>query len=343
MKIIKLQLVNYRNQPKTEMGFGSSTAIIGPNGVGKTNLIEAIRYGSIMKAYRAKNLAEAIKKGSLFSTLNLEIKTKDRNQKITIAIEGGVKSVKVNNIKKPIAQAVGVLKTVLFAPDDLDFISGPPATKRKFINTLISQRDFRYLTALLELNKIIQNRNATLTRLAIGQGNATELEIWDDRLIALSNQIHPKREDVIEKINLNLSNYYRQISGNDTDELTIKYNPSWVDEKILASAKTRDIRFQKTHNGPHQDDIKIYLNNNDLSIYGSRGEKRSGLLAVKLSEIESLNQDDPPVLLVDDALSEFDSKRQSYLLRIIKNQQTIITATRETEEIRQACDKIIRI
>lgn len=352
MLIDSISLVNYRTYPKNSFDFKPITAILGSNGVGKTNLLEAIRYISIMKSFRAKREREVVTFGQ--TVTRIVGKGEVNNQKTEISIglsfdaslnnnQINQKVVRVNRSKKRISQAVGIFKTVLFAPDDLDFVTGSPSLRRRFLDLILSQEKPAYLTALLELYRVVRHRNIVLNRIAQNSARRSELEIWDQELIRLGQIIQPIRQELIEMLNTNLSKRYQAISGQDKSTLTISYQPSILSPDLLKSVYDKDVRFNQTTLGPNHDDIKLILNKKSLATYGSRGERRSAVLSLKQAEVAHLTVTEPPILLLDDILSELDSDRQHRLVNLFDTQQTIITATHLSKELEKVCQKVIKL
>lgn len=343
MLIKEVELTNFRNYSKQKFEFGLTTAILGKNGLGKTNILEAVRYLSIMKSFRAKKEPEVILFNEKTTRLVGLAEIGNEPVKIAIGLENNRKKVSVNQVKKRVSQAVGTLKTVLFAPEDLDFVTGSPTLRRRFLDSIISQENAVYLNSLLTLQKILKQRNATLIRLAKNLTNKAELAIWDQELVKQALVIQPLRQEVIKRLNTGLSERYQKISGNKKNQLTIKYLENKINLDILDQAYFKDVRYGTTTVGPHHDDIELHLNGRSLASYGSRGELRSSVLSLKQAEIEILTIAEPPILLLDDLLSELDLDRQGRLGELFGDQQTIITATDISDKLRKSMQKIIQL
>lgn len=340
MKLTGLKLHNFRNYSKAEWKFGGVTAVVGANGVGKTNILEAVCLLSVLKSFRAKREDEVILFDQDMATL--EGKTKDGDShKIIVTIEKDKKAVSVDKKIVRLGEAVGVLKSVLFCPDDILIIDGSPASRRRYLDQLISQKDKKYLKTLISYNHTLANRNALLGRIAGGLGGEDELDIWDGQIVAPASFIRQRRSQVVGYLGEISRQYLKEINGNFAFELD--YQPSELTLENLRRSRRRDILYQTTHIGPQRDDISISLNSRALAQFGSRGQKRLALLSLKQAEIDYLTEEEKPLLLLDDVFSELDDKHQAKIGSIITNQQTILTTTHLPASIKKLCDGVIEL
>lgn len=338
MQIQKLQLENFRNYSSFELDFKKKILlIIGKNAKGKTNLIEALFTLSIGKSFRLKTLDEAIKwdedylriVGTRTNQTELEIfySLKPRRQKVS----------KINNVKKNLNDFVGNFVTVLFTPEDIDLVSAAPSLRRRFIDILLSQISHSYLINLINYQKILKQRNKLLKSILEGKSQEDELEFWDMRLAEHGTEVIRERFNFFTETQDFLKKQYKIISGKD-EHLTLKYltkihevtPESYLNN--LEQRHKRDIITGETSVGPHRDDFEFILNNKALINFGSRGEFRSSVLALKITEVYYIEKTkgEKPLLLLDDVFSELDSDRQKHLIEAIKHQQTIITTTDDT-------------
>ncbi|MFA6493122.1 MAG: DNA replication/repair protein RecF [Patescibacteria group bacterium] len=334
----QLSLENFRSYEKYHLDFSKTTILIGSNGIGKTNILEAIYLLSTGRSWRTKHdnetvlwqkdLAKITAKVSNDKETNLEMIL----QRVPSKDYPYLKLVKVNGVKKRLTELLGRLPTVLFSPEELQMISGSPASRRRFLDVLLCQIDKKYTLALLDLAKVIRGRNKLLYFVKIGRSKVDELVFWDERLVTLGSFVVKKRQQLITKLNDDLTRIYQTLSGFKDDNLVIKYKPTVEPEKfeeMLVANQTREIESAVTLFGPHRDDLMFMLNSRDVSTFGSRGEYRSVILAVKMGELEYLKTatEHKPILLLDDIFSELDEDRRLHLAKIIDNQQTIITTT----------------
>lgn len=328
-----LELINFRNWSKYSIGLARTTIIVGPNGAGKTNLIEAINLLSTGRSWRTSRDGETIKWGSDFAKIIAKIHPKGELemviQKLVTPDRPQQKMIKINSVKKKLSEVLGFLPTVLFSPEEIFLVEGPPALRRRFIDILLCQIDKKYTLALLDLAKIIQGRNKLLYYLKIGQAKIKEIEFWDEKLVILGSFIIARREQAIAKLNEDLSQIYQEISQQEED-LQIKYKKTVAGDnflQVLIENRQREIENTATLFGPHRDDLVFLLTNKNLATFGSRGEYRSAVLALKVAEQKYLTQEknQPPILLLDDIFSELDSNRRLHLKKIINAGQTVIT------------------
>ncbi|RJO62255.1 DNA replication/repair protein RecF [candidate division WS5 bacterium] len=370
MKINSIKLQNFRSYKNLEVSFGEKNIIIGENTQGKTNLLEAIYLTSIGKSFRSKE-ADMVLWGK--DHFRIESKSVNGNpQKVEYIYEKNVgqkgrKTVKINGVKKPASALLGGFSSVFFTPDEIDMFFAFPSLRRRHINILLSKIESEYARELIKYNRVLEQRNAQLKAILKGLGKEEGLELWDGRLAEHGAEIIKSRESLIEKINKTLGENYTKIADGGK-EAVLKYEPSinirsnqakdeiWAAylERLLEGRK-RDIKTGVTNEGPHRDDIKLFLADKDITVFGSRGEHRSAIVALKLSEVDILNEltGEPPVLLMDDVFSELDEKRREKLVKAFEGQQTIVTTTdldHITKELRKGAniyeaknDKIVRI
>ena len=337
MIIKQLQLTNFRSYKKYNIDFSPITVFVGPNGVGKSNILEALTLLAYGKSYRTrheknlinygKNYAQIVAKLSDEKHINFVISEQD--QKI-------VKEVSINKIRCKLSKLLGIIKLVIFTPESLKIITDSPGQRRKFLDICLSQINRNYLDNLISLRQIIKQRNELLKTIANHKSKAKELDFWNNKLIQSSQIIYAKRKTFIDYLGKYLSDYYRQISGN-VDTVKINYDSKCdrIEEYINISLE-KELMAQKTLFGPHLDDFMIKLNHKPLADTGSRGEIRSIALCLKLLEIKYLKDHSKAdaskevILLLDDIYSELDEKRRSQIAKIIKDQQTVITTTDES-------------
>ncbi len=337
MYIKALSLVNFRNVEKLHIAFNQKTnIIIGDNAQGKTNILEAIYIAINGKSFRTKNDAELIKKNEDFCRIKLDFFKNNREQSIEVIIaKNNKKKIIINGVPiKKTFELIGYLNAILFAPEDLLIIKGSPAQRRKYLDREISHISKKYLNALIHYHRVLNQKNKHLKM--IKESDDT-LDIWDRQLAKYGCQIILKRFKFVEKLNDTVKPIHIKISE-DSEHLSIIYDfDSSIDESKLEDYlfeqfqrnREKDIRYGYTTFGPHRDDLIIMLNERQIKKYGSQGQQRTALLAVKLAEIEIIESsiEEVPILMLDDVMSELDTKRQTLLLKEIKKTQTLLTTT----------------
>lgn len=330
MLLRSLKLTNFRNYSSFQFNFSPLTIFIGPNGIGKTNLIEAIYLLSIGKSFRTRKDQEVIQWGKDFSKIKGKV-IDEHLELIITRLPYQQKIIKINQVRKKPPDLLGKLKIVLFSPESMEIITGSPRLRRRFLDLILGQIDQNYLKNLIELQKVLRNRNHLLLNIKEKKSNLEELSFWDQKLIDLASQLIEKRKKLIVFINKKIDSFYQQISG-QKEELKLKYLTTVNDPArypdLLHKNQVREISYCSTLFGPHRDDLKFLLQGKEVNNFASRGEIRSIIFALKMTELEFLKEKGTqPLLLLDDIFSELDKKRREKLCGVIENQPTIITAT----------------
>ena len=332
-----LELQNFRNYEKYSLNFDNLTILVGPNGIGKTNLIEAIWLLAAGRSWRTPHDWETIFWGKDFGKIIIGKKQDEKKKTLELFLQKEnvngrpAKLYKLNGVKKRLIELLGEMPAVLFSPEAIQMIDGSPALRRRFLDIMLSQVDKKYALCLLDLNKILRERNKLLFYIKIGKSKEDELEFWDEKLIVLSKFLIKKRKEAIGFFNQRIGEVYQEISGK-REELRLRYEASVEEDKFnehLAAVREREIEQANTLYGPHRDDLEIILAERDITTFGSRGEYRSVVLALKILELEFLEEakGERPILLLDDIFSELDKNRRMHLAKIVSGQQTIITTT----------------
>lgn len=337
-----LELTNFRSHANLSVEIkDEKVAIVGNNAVGKTNILEAIHFSFLSKPFYS-NQFKLIKNNENFLKLKTTFLDKKKFElECVIRNDQGVKKdIKLNKVTKKTNEIVGILPIVLFLPDSVRIITDSPEYRRKFLNTTLVQTDSGYLKVLSNFQKILRQRNRLLFNIKHNHSNRDPLFIYNLQLSELIEYIYQKRQEFIDFINQNLSDYYSRISNTSTS-LRIEYSPTLSYEKNaiisqLEASIMDDIRLGYTLKGPHKDDFIITLNSTDTRVGFSRGENRSLILALKMVELEFINKkiSKLPILLLDDVLSELDESRQHHLLNYSRARQTFITSTSVYSDIK---------
>ena len=351
MQITQIDLVSYRNYQKQRVAFGPSLNLLtGNNAQGKTNLIEALYYFSIGKAYRSSREEQLVPWGE--SQFQIKADFCGRQGKSTIEIKYALVPKKCKEIflgglplqKK--SQLSGLITSVLFAPENLTIVKGSPQERRRFLDYDLTQMSQLYASGLSKYHRLLNQRNALLKKIRIDglttRQYKTQMELWNQQLIETGSQLIEKRLDTLDKLNPLTRLMQRKISKGE-ENIELKYllcqnKPvhSAQDVKEILSQMAEenwkeDLRLGTTQWGPHRDDFLLSYNGKDLKSYGSQGQQRSTVLALKLAELELFRGEtgEYPLLLLDDVLSELDASRQKQLVEIIQDKaiQCFITST----------------
>ncbi len=354
MYLEKISLINYRNYESLSKNFSAQiNLLVGANAQGKTNILEAIYYLAIGKAYRSARENQLIKWGNQHFKISGEIKNKISRSNLEIIFQNenqfnkGNKEIKINGIKiRRMADFLGNLTAVLFAPEDLNIVKGSPLERRKLLDNDISQVNPGYFSQLQKYQKILNQRNHLLKRMIGREKALAELEIWNMQFLNMCEKIIQKRLQVVEKLTPLTRLMQRKLTGGQ-ENLEFKYLFNRQQE-IKNGYPIRDIlitemeKVQKeellrgiTLCGPHRDDLLFILNGINLKSYGSQGQHRTAVLAIKLAELEFFKGEsgEYPLLLLDDVLSELDQERRACLIKIIEDKliQCFITTTEDVQ------------
>jgi len=330
-----LSLTNFRNYDKADFKFGKTTIFIGPNGIGKTNVMEAVYLLSTGRSWRTNHDSETVKWGSDFSTLDAKLDDDIKTLRLVMQkVQDGAplaKTIKINDVKNRLIELLGKMPTVLFSPEEIGLADGAPQLRRRFLDILLCQTDRKYTVHLIELAKVLKNRNKLLFHIKMGRSKPDELDFWDEKLIENGNFIIENRGKAIKALNGEIGKIYRNISG-AKEKFEIRYHPSVEIEhfaETLVAAQEREIEYTSTLHGPHRDDFVFLLDGRDIATFGSRGEFRSAILSLKIGELAYLKSklEADPILLLDDIFSELDKNRRMHLAKIVESAQTIITTT----------------
>lgn len=334
MYINSLSLKNFRNYKDTKIFFNDNINIIyGKNAQGKTNILEAIYLCSTSKSHRTSNIKELINFDEDEAHITVDIKKKYINDIIDVHIrKNGKKSIAINKLPiSKINELFGVMKIIIFSPEDLGLIKNGPKERRRFIDLELSQINTLYYYYLKKYYLVLKQRNNLLKEIRKKNDFFDQLEAWDIQLIKYGKEIINQRQIFIDEINPYFRKNHFDIS-NEKEDCSIFYEKNVeIDdfEKKINSNKKYDIILGSTSIGPHKDDLSFLINGMDIRKFGSQGQQRTAALSLKLSEIELIKKsgEEKPILLLDDVLSELDEIRQSYLINNIKDIQTIITCT----------------
>jgi DNA replication and repair protein RecF len=332
-----IELLNFKSHKEGKFDFnGDSFAIVGPNASGKTNVLEAIYFSFLAKPFDGTQ-ADMINRGNEFTKVIADFvadkkNTIDQRIKRTGTVTSRVIMINQNKLKS--SDVIGLQPIVVFVPDDVSIITEGPSNRRKFLNNMIIQTSTTYLRAISRYQKILIQRNRLLNGIKHNRSvNKDQLFVYNMQMALPVEEIYRHRYETIQYLNDILSDKYSKISGHK-DKVNIEYLPTLPTDKDniikeLEKNTDLDMKIGFTSRGPHKDDFIIYLNGYSVRSGFSRGENRSLTLSLKVAELDYIkkNTRQSPILLLDDVMSELDTKRQAKLLDIAKKQQTIITST----------------
>lgn len=302
----KLQLQNFRKYAKRNFEFDKSTTlIVGPNAIGKTNIIEAVYLLATGKSFRADSEQEVIKDGELVASV--------RSDELEIIFDNRgrfTKIYRVNGVGKRQIDFVGNLRAVLFAPQDLEIATDSPSIRRRYLDSVLVQiyKDYRISSHIYE--RALRQRNRLLWRIREENLSRNQLTYWNELLINNGKIIHERRKDYLDYLNL-------------------PYDHSVISAERLERYANEEIGAATTLVGPQRDDFKIVIKDKNIKTFGSRGEQRLAVFSIKLGELAYVEKitGEKPILLLDDVFSELDHANRHHILEVIPKQQTIMTTT----------------
>lgn len=342
MIIKNVELINFRNYDTLNLEFNKNINIfIGKNGMGKTNILEAIYFLAITKSHRTSNDRKMILEGKKGTKVKGIIKKEGYlNKALEIMLSETKKEVKIDSDEiKKLSLYISNMNVILFSPEIIEILKGSPSERRKFLNIEIGQINSRYLREVNIYNNLLKIRNEYLKNINNKKViDEAYFDIITDKLINSAIYIYKTRQEFIGRINMYIVGIYKNIATSGNLRLRYMVNfDNFESETIREYLKTKlynnlknEIEQGTTMYGPHRDDFLMVLNDKDLKSYGSQGQQRIALLALKLAEIRIFKDKTGtnPILLLDDIFSELDKyKKKNILDYIIDDIQVFITAT----------------
>ena len=347
MIIEKLTLRNFRNYEETVLTPHEGVNLFfGANGSGKTNLLEAIHYCALGKSHRITGDQSAVRIGESFAVCGVDVRSGGVKREISVRLVPNEAAKKVilldqKQIKR-FSDMMGCLQCVIFSPEDLGLIREGPSVRRRYLDMMISQVNRGYFIALQQYRSGLEQRNALLKNM---RGNPRPnfglLEVFEQAMAGPAEVIVQERIRVVELLSRLAAETYRGISGREEEEFQAGYHSAFRESgnvqedfvRIMKENREEDLRLGITSAGPHRDDLNLSLNRKNMKVYASQGQIRTAALSLKLAQMKALRQmsGEPPVLLLDDVMSELDKERRMRLVSEISDYQTFITCTDETD------------
>lgn len=338
MKICQLELNNFRNYKNAKTTFSDGlNFVVGSNAQGKTNLLESLYLFSVGKSPKNSKDKQIVRFGEEKSKIEVKFLTNAGEKDIQMWLfKNDKKIIKINslNILK-LTELVGTLSVVYFSPDELKLVKEVPEDRRTFLDVSISQFDKTYLYNLLKYNRILKMRNQILKSMDSVESKIEQLKLFTPQLVDTAEKIIEKRLKFIENLKNIAKNIHKTITIDENLEIFYSYSPKSgltvkqdLDKQYEQNLQ-KEIELGYTCVGPHRDDIVFKINDLDCKFFASQGQQRTVALVVKLSLMEVIKNEigEYPILLLDDVLSELDNARQSRLLELVKNYQTLISCT----------------
>ncbi|CAL2101768.1 DNA replication and repair protein RecF [Tenacibaculum sp. 190130A14a] len=329
MYLQKLSLVNFKNIESQTFEFQKKiNCFVGNNGIGKTNVLDAIYYLSFAKSYFNSIAGQNIRHGQDFFMIEGEYMLSERNEKILCSLKRGQKKVLKRNGKayEKFSEHIGQLPLVIISPADRDLIVEGSDTRRKFIDGVISQQDKKYLQSLINYNKVVSQRNALLKYFAANRTfDALNLKVYDEQLVEYGKVIYEKRRAFLDEFVPIFNEKHRVISG-ENEEVNLRYKSQLHEtsfEELLTLSLEKDKIIQYTTVGIHKDDLGFEIGEFPIKKFGSQGQQKSYLIALKLAQFEFIKRQSnvTPILLLDDIFDKLDEHRVAHIIDLVNNDE----------------------
>jgi DNA replication and repair protein RecF len=329
MQLDSLSLINYKSFQTADFDLDPKiNCFVGNNGVGKTNVLDAIYHLAFAKSYFNPITIQNITHGEDFFLINGKFKKADLQENVVVSAKKGAKRIVKRNgkIYDKISEHIGLIPLVIISPADRDLITEGSDTRRKFLDGVISLDNQAYLNKLISYNRVVQQRNALLKYFYANRSfDSSALEAYDHQLLGLGIFIHAVRQEFLENFKPIFQRYYREISKTE-EQVSIFYKSDFneaVPQEVLKKAQQKDLQLQYSSVGTHKDDLHFMLDDHPIKKFGSQGQQKSFLTALKLAQFEFIKQESGtvPILLLDDIFDKLDESRVSQIINMVNDDQ----------------------
>ncbi len=328
MILKSLSLLNYKNFDSKSFNFSDKiNCIVGNNGIGKTNVLDAIYHLSFGKSYFNPVATQNIKHNEDFFVVNGEYNKHDKPEKVIVSLKRGQKKVIKRNGKAydKFSEHIGFLPLVIISPADRDLIIEGSSTRRKFIDSVISQSDKSYLSHLIKYSKVLEQRNALLKYFALNHTfNKDTLDIYNDQLTEYGTSIFEKRNAFLKTFIPIFKSRYKVISNGNEDVDLVYHSDLFEDNltTLLQHAINKDKALQYTSVGIHKDDLHFNIEGHPIKKFGSQGQQKSFLIALKLAQFDFIKNQSGvnPILLLDDIFDKLDEQRVAQIIKLVDDE-----------------------
>lgn len=354
MPVRTLVLDGFRSYEHLEVSFGDGPhVVVGRNAAGKTNLVEALVVLSWGRSHRSSSDPELVRWGADFARTVAQVETEGRTEELEVVVHakgsasGARKRVRVNGVNRRASALRPVLRTVLFAPEDMLLIIGSPSLRRNLLDALVAQREPTAAAVMSTYQRTLTQRNSLLRRIREDEADRAELPYWNGVIVDNGARILDWRQEMLAAMAEPLADAHREIAPEETG-LALRYvsnvapAPAESNEEALRrrlrETADKEIWNGATLVGPHRDDFVFESDGRELTEFASRGQQRTAILALKLAELDVLTELDgrPPLLLLDDVFSELDPERRAHLVRRIGDLPQAIVTTTTPDDLDQA-------
>ena len=355
MYLRRFSVTDFRSWPDAELELDPGvTVLVGPNGVGKTNLVEGMGYLATLGSHRVASDAPLIRRGTEQALVRGEVHHLGRKLGVELEINSGRPNrARVN--RSPVARprdVLGILRTVLFAPEDLTLVRGDPGERRRFLDELLVARFPRYAGVRSDYDRVLKQRSALLKSARGGpaRGDLTTLEVWDGHLARHGAALLAGRRELVVALGPYAAGSFAEIAPS-SDPIALDYRSSIGTETVsempvgvddieavlleqLARVRRQEIERGVCLVGPHRDDLELSLGEGPAKGYASHGESWAFALALRLASYRLLCADDvEPVLVLDDVFAELDSARRRALARLVAQAEQVLVTAAVPEDV----------
>ena len=328
MILKSLSLLNYKNFDSKTFAFNEKiNCIVGNNGIGKTNVLDAIYHLSFGKSYFNPVATQNIKHDEEFFVVNGDYEKDEKSEKVIVSLKRGQKKIIKRNGKAydKFSEHIGFLPLVIISPADRDLIIEGSTTRRKFIDSVISQSDNSYLNTLINYNKILSQRNALLKYFALNHTfNKDTLDVYNSQLTDFGTKIFEKRDAFLQEFIPIFKSRYEAIS-NGNEDVDLNYHSDLFENDLntlLNKVINKDKALQYTSVGIHKDDLHFNISGHPIKKFGSQGQQKSFLIALKLAQFDFIKAQSGvnPILLLDDIFDKLDEQRVSQIIKLVDDE-----------------------
>jgi DNA replication and repair protein RecF len=371
VRVTHLSVTDFRSYPTAELALDEGvTALVGPNGQGKTNLVEAVGYVATLGSHRVATDAPLVRLGAQRAVVRAMVRRAGRDTLVEIEIvPGGANRARLNRGPVPRAREVlGVLRTVLFAPEDLSLVKGDPDGRRRFLDDLLVARAPRYAGVRSDYERVLRQRNALLksagATIRSGRGDVRTLDVWDSHLATAGAELLAGRLRLVAALAPDVAKAYAQVSDGQ-GEASIAYRTSLGEDlstgtaaggppdrellgarllEALAKARPQELERGVSLVGPHRDDLQLNLGPFPAKGFASHGESWSYALALRLASYELLRADGgpdgdgEPVLVLDDVFAELDTGRRDRLAALVAAAEQVLVTAAVPQDVPEALE-----
>ena len=338
MFLHSLKIDNYKNLDKLKFSFSKKiNCFIGKNGIGKTNIIDSIYHLAFTKSYFNPSTSQNVKIGQDYFSINGDFEINSRGESVHCYFKNGEKKVIKRNSKlyKRISDHIGLVNLIIISPHDRNLITEGSEMRRKFIDSVIGQVDKIYLQRVIDYGKVITQRNSLLKYFFINRKfDKDTIDSYDQQLISLGTPIFKERTNFLKTFIPIFKKYYSDISsGNESVDINYKSDlNSGSFSEILSESLSKDRFLQYTSKGIHRDDLNFIIENNKIKNFGSQGQQKSFLIALKLAQFDYYKTKfgNSPIVLLDDIFDKLDQERVRQIVQILEKKdfsQIFITDT----------------